>query len=418
MQRVRDWQAKEICRSNFSLNKMKERVCVITPIKYPVGGIRTYLKYTYGRLQPDKYSFTLVGPSRSWLERIQADLSDYDIDIKWSGEGESNSAFFSAIFGCLLKKKPDIIHSQGYTAGMFSSAANFVFRFPHVITMHRIFGHDQFSSSFWEKNAAFKRHLIEFFLGRADVVQSVSNDAQANLLEYFPGLLKMPGKARVIRNGINIHEFDKDKGSNIETFSKEPGIFYLGYFGRYMPEKGFPDLIEMVDILVNERNKRNIRLITVGGFGEFIREYQKEIKRRDLWNFFQFLDFFENIGPVLRNVDVLMIPSLSEACPLIPMEGLVCGTPVAAYSCLGLREVLTDTPARMVAVGDRVGLADQVIRIMDSYSRTKAEFDAFVPEARQRFDSIHTARELEAIFKELIIARGEKNGREGRVTQS
>ncbi len=77
-----------------------------------------------------------------------------------------------------------------------------------------------------------------------------------------------------------VDEFDGYVQTVDETFVRDPGFFYIGYFGRYMPEKGFPHLIETVDILVNQRNIRNIRILSVGGFGEFIREYQKEIKKR------------------------------------------------------------------------------------------------------------------------------------------
>ncbi len=378
------------------------KVKVLVPIRYPVGGIRTYLKYTYGKLDREKYSFTLIGPSRNWLERIGADLNQYEVDIVCSSKEDNNLAFFSAIAGSFFKKKPDIIHSQGYTAGLLSILANIPFGLPHMITLHRTFGHDQFSSTFWGRKAALKKHASQFLLQRADLIQSVSNDAQANLLEYFPGLVKKADKLKVIRNGIMVDEFDGHVQTDGETFTREPGFFYIGYFGRYMPEKGFPHLMEMVDILVNQRNIRNIRIVSVGGFGEFIREYQKEIKKKGLEEYFQFLGFFMNISPVLRKIDMLIIPSLSEACPLIPMEGLVCGTPVVAYSCLGLREILYDTPARMALAGDCAGLADQVINIMDNYSNIKPEFQAFAHEARQRFDSAHTANRLEEVFEKLI----------------
>jgi glycosyltransferase involved in cell wall biosynthesis len=386
---------------------MARKIHIVTPMRYPVGGIRTYLKYTYGKLDSDRYSFTLVGPSREWLERIKADLWEYEVDSICSVKEEDNLSFFFAIVSAFFGKKPDIIHSQGYTAGTLSSLANCLFRVPHVITMHRVFGQDQFSGTFWEKNARLKRNLIEFFLKQADVVQSVSKDAQANLLKYFPGLLRTPGKARVIRNGINIDEFDDRKRSNTETFNKKAGAFYLGFFGRYMAEKGFSHLIDVMDILVNEKKVNNIRVLCVGGFGAFIREYKKEIRRRVLEEYFKFLGFFDNIAPVLRGIDLLIIPSLSEACGLVGMEGLVCGTPVLAYSCIGLREVLSNTPARMVNVGDRAGLSNEVIAIMDEYASVKAEFDDFVPEARIRFDAGRSARGLEEVFEEVLRRKTE-----------
>ncbi len=56
----------------------------------------------------------------------------------------------------------------------------------------------------------------------------------------------------------------------------------------------------------------------------------------------------------------------------------------------------------MALAGDCAGLADQVINIMDNYSNIKPEFQAFAHEARQRFDSAHTANRLEEVFEKLI----------------
>lgn len=378
------------------------KIRILIPMRYPVGGIRTYLKYTYGRLDLAKYSFTFLGSSEDWLERIREDLSEYDVDIIYSQKDGSNISFLVSIGAALFKRKFDIIHSQGYTAGILSSIANFAFRLPHIITLHRVFGHDKVSHSFWNSYTTTKRIIIELLLKRADVIQSVSNDAKANLLEYFPGLIKNSKRLKVILNGINIDEFDIPNDSNEHIFMREPGIFYIGYFGRYMPEKGFTHLIDMVELLVKEYNVTNITIVSVGGFGAYIREYQKEIKKRELEAHFQFLGFFKNVAPVLKKIDLLIIPSLSEACGLISMEGLVCGTPTLAYSCIGLREVLHDTPAVMVQVGDTGDLANQIISIMSDYKRFKHDFDDFVPMARQRFDSIHTASELEKVFDKLI----------------
>ena len=84
------------------------------------------------------------------------------------------------------------------------------------------------------------------------------------------------------------------------------------------------------------------------GWGGFIREEQVEIKRRGLENNFHFLPFQENPARAIRGVDVVVMPSLWEACPLLPMEVLVAGVPVIGTDCVGMREVLLDTPARVV----------------------------------------------------------------------
>jgi len=55
---------------------------------------------------------------------------------------------------------------------------------------------------------------------------------------------------------------------------------------------------------------------------------------------------------------LLVIPSLWEASPLQPMEAMAAGIPVLGTDCIGLREVLADTPSRMVRAADPAALAD------------------------------------------------------------
>ena len=112
--------------------------------------------------------------------------------------------------------------------------------------------------------------------------------------------------------------------------------------------------------------------------------------------------FFENVTPVLKNIELLLIPSLGESCGLVPMEGLVCATPIIAFSCLGVREVLKNTPAIMVPVRDIKRTANEILKMMNDYGNIKRKFEDFEPEARKRFDSRITAKKLEELFYNLI----------------
>ena len=387
------------------MNKLygKERLRILIPIRYPVGGIRTYLKYTHGILEKDQYEFSFLAPSIEWLNHIKNDFSDFKVKTISTKKGyNSTISLLLSIFRALLRDEYDLIHSQGYTAGIVSILAHIVFRLPHIITLHHVFGERQFSDSFWDKYAFLKKYAIEFLLTMADVIQTVSNDAQENLLQYFPGLRKKPEKLKAIRNGINIKEFNYNNRNNDIPFKKEKGTFYMGFLGRYMPEKGFEYIIRAVDVLVNESETKNIRVISVGGFGGFIREYQKEIEAMGLSRYFEFLHFFENVTPVLKNIELLLIPSLGESCGLVPMEGLVCATPIIAFSCLGVREVLKNTPAIMVPLRDIKRTANEILKMMNDYGNIKRKFEDFEPEARKRFDSRITAKNLEELFYNLV----------------
>ena len=380
----------------------KRKIRILVPIRFAVGGIRTYIKYTYGKLNKGLYEFEFVAPSEKWLHRIKADLKGFRVVINPTSNKNENREFLFLIFKLLRKKKYHIIHSQGYTAGILGNIANLICKVPHIVTIHHIFGHGQFSDTFWNKFKWIKKKTIQNILSRSDIIQAVSNDAMANLIEYFPGLKKYPNKLVTIMNGIDIDQLLGNNKIHDPNFKKDKGIFYVGFIGRYMPEKGFQYLIEAMDQLVKNRQIKNIRVVSAGGFGGFIREYKKEIVMRKLNKYFIFLDFLDNVKPLLSAINVLAIPSNGEACGLAAMEGLICGTPIIAFNCIGLREVLSGTPANLVTTGNVLELTDSIEIIQKNYKNIKAMAFDYVEEAKKRFDSKKTAAKLEMVITEMV----------------
>ena len=304
-------------------------------------------------------------------------------------------------------KSYDIIHSQGFTAGVATVIANTMYNIPHIMTSHDVLRRDQFEGF----NGWIKLKILGLLFKKIDIIQSVSYDAQNNLVEYIPGLKKGKAKLKVIKNGIDTKNFvepvnqEMAKQKNIRN-----DLFTVGFIGRYMPQKGFLDLVEVVDLIRQRPNNIKFHILAVGKFSAFIREYKKVISKKGLNGYFRFIDFQESVNCVLRKIDVLVIPSLWEACPLLPMEALVCGTPIIAYSCIGLREVLRNTPAMMIDVNDKKALAKKILDVWSDHSNIKKVFMDYMPEAKKRYDSRKCAEELEYEIMQLIKLKG-KNAR-------
>ena len=47
-------------KNNSENKETKKKIFILVPLRYPVGGIRTYLKYTYVKLDDKKYKFLFV----------------------------------------------------------------------------------------------------------------------------------------------------------------------------------------------------------------------------------------------------------------------------------------------------------------------------------------------------------------------
>ncbi|MBZ5555293.1 MAG: glycosyltransferase family 4 protein [Acidobacteriia bacterium] len=385
---------------------MSERIRILTVIRHPVGGIRTYLKYTYGHLDEQKYEFTILTVQGDEAQLILKDLEKFGVNLV---EVEGRHPLAGMIWRMFLmirgRRHWDLIHSQGYTAAMVAVLASVFSRTCHVVTPHEVLRQDQFAG--WL--GPLKRKILGFLLSRADVIQSVSHDAQENLVEYLPVLRRHPSKLAVIMNGISVEEFDQGSIEGGSTFRKDNGIgdevVLFGFFGRFMPAKGFTVLIDAVEEIAKGNGiKRDFKVVAVND-GAFIREYKAIIARKGLSNYFLFSGFIPKVAPVMREMDAVVMPSLWEAFGLLATEGMIAGVPVIASNCIGLREAVKDTPAIMVEAGDSHSIAEGMRRFVSDEMRYKEEARRFIPIAKSRFDSRVSAAKLDNLFDEAINHR-------------
>jgi glycosyltransferase involved in cell wall biosynthesis len=143
-------------------------------------------------------------------------------------------------------------------------------------------------------------------------------------------------------------------------------------------------------------------VLTFNSESGFVREERAEIKRKGLDGVIHFLPFTPNVAEVLRGLDVVAMPSLSEACGMLAMEAMVAGVPIIGTNCIGLREVLADTPGIMVNAGDSHALAEALRREMSE--QTTEQFKLFQGEAARRFTVDKQAAELESLLTQMNLS--------------
>ena len=118
------------------------------------------------------------------------------------------------------------------------------------------------------------------------------------------------------------------------------------------------------------------------------------------------MPFTPNIAGTIKGLDVVAMPSLWEACGLLAMEAMAAGAPLIGTNCVGLREVLRNTPAKMINLGDSKALSKAILEEMNVPSKQIA--DAFAAEASVRFDVRRQAHEMEVVLRRLIREKLEK----------
>lgn len=368
-------------------------------MRWPVGGIRTYVLYNYPTLLESGYRFTFVGPADASFRALAEELRSWKetefVEAPLRGRG---CRLWGPVREQLQSGRFALMHSHGLTAAAQAAWANRGIRVPHVVTSHDVFRPDQ-------AQGLVRRAKI-WVLGRllrhVDAIVSVTKDAQENLLQYVPHLVTAPCHLLSIPHGIDTDRFalgdDHEAGWLRQQLGLEPEVVLLGFLGRFMEQKGFLPLLEALERVIAAGTARPFHLLAVGS-GDYVREYRRETQRRGLGEHVTFMNHVPDTGPVLRELDLLVMPSLWEAAGLLAMEAMVAGVPVLGSDCIGLREVLRDSPSRMFPVGDVDELAAALRKAIAS--PWKEEARAFASVARERFSAARSARRLRRVLDEV-----------------
>lgn len=368
--------------------------------RWPLGGIRTYMKYTYKYFPKDRFQITLLAPEEGERETLAQDMNEMGIEWVKAARVAGRDFLCLRVFQLLARQRFDVIQSEGFISAVHVHAANLFHNIPHVVTVHGILEEKYLGERLLGK---LKRKWLQLVINGADALYSVSRDMQ----DHVESLLKISKKLRkvVIHNGIDVSRFTDKELSADTSLRKKLGIpdttFLIGFLGRFMPQKGFEYLIDAMDLLAKRNlGSRDILVLAVGS-GDYLESYKKRVAEKGLTNRFLFLPFQPNVAPVYDAADVIVMPSIWEAFGLQAAEALCMGRPIISSDCIGLREAIKDTPAIVVPTGNATAIADSVSRLI--LEPPSLLFHDFREEARKRFDVRKTSSELQTLLISLVF---------------
>jgi glycosyltransferase involved in cell wall biosynthesis len=376
--------------------KEKNKIRILLVVRWPVGGIRTFMRYVYNHFDSDFYDFSIVAPNVTELKVLLKDLEKFNLKYIHINKNPSNFTFIKTVSKLIIKERFDLVNSHGFTSGISSIIGALISWTPHLLTSHDVFTKKQFIGF----RGSIKKWGLSVALTTPNKIHSVSYDAQSNLLNYIKILRLFRYKMVVIPNGINVDHFVNSDTRNLrKELLLTDDYFLIGFLGRFMSQKGFKYLVNALQIILNRKDLPKKPLILTFGEGGFLSREKREIKKKNIEDNFIFLPFVKNVAPTLKGLDLVVMPSLWEACGLLAMEAIVAGVPLVSTSCIGLREVVSKTPSRVVPPGDSESLASAIIDEM--INPTKVDAMKYVNVASERFDVKKSANKLKDVIDRL-----------------
>jgi glycosyltransferase involved in cell wall biosynthesis len=202
----------------------------------------------------------------------------------------------------------------------------------------------------------------------------------------------------VIPNGVDLARFSPRHGS-----PRNGSGLVVGALSNLRPEKGLADLVRAVG-MVRERWP-DVRLV-IWGEGPLRRELETLVATLNLVPSVELPGSTGVPEAALRDLDIFVLPSLSEACSNGLMEAMATALPVVATSVGGNPGVVEDEiSGLLVPPGDASALAKAIIRLIEDRALAARLGEQARAHARLTFGMERMVARTEALYARALGAR-------------
>ena len=211
-------------------------------------------------------------------------------------------------------------------------------------------------------------------------------------------------KYRVIYPPFNLEKYQAALASSL---SKKDGSNLdgptIGFIGRLSEEKGLETLIQAMPMV---RIKFPRVKLLIAGTGPMEQRLKKRVQSADLDGCVSFLGFCSNAFAFIRDLDVFVLPSRTEGCPIVVLESMAMSVPVVATDVGGTPELVEDgVTGLLVKSNSPVELANSVIQMLTDRDRA----ERMGREGHRRaFGEFHPTKFIESIERMYLELLGEK----------
>jgi alpha-maltose-1-phosphate synthase len=295
------------------------------------GGIEKHCQELYPRLAVLGVEVSVFGrkgyvPSQPYV------FKGVQVIPIWTPRRKHSEAIIHTIWGllhlALASPPPDLIHIHGIGPGILTPLARLL-GFKVVLTHH---GPDYEREKWGMAAKLVLRQGEKWAVKWAHGTISVSETIRQQLLGKY-------GRASIyIPNGVTIPEM----GASVDLLTRldlKPRGYILTV-GRFVPEKGFHDLLEAFSGVPGE-----VRLV-IAGDADHDDSYSRNLKLRAAQDRRVVLTGFikgRDLAEIYSNARFFVLPSYHEGLPLVLLEALSYGLPALISAIPANLEVIKDS---------------------------------------------------------------------------
>ena len=328
----------------------------------------------------NEFHVATIRPAEAFFAQIRTHVSE-------TSSLGSLSRYYTALgkmISLLRRTKPDLVHAHELIPAFYAALALLLSFSSAKLVYHRHHNH----------TLGLKLKLFDLVASfRATKIVAVSEAMSAIAVLEHPCARN---KVTFLHNGIDV-ENDTDRRGAPSLPKRGARILLLA---RLRPEKGHQVALNAI-----ERVKEQFAETTLAfaGTGALESELRQEVASRNLTKTVLFLGHVEDIAGLLRQVDMVIMPSLSEPFGLVAIEAMAAKRLVIASRVGGLREIVEHGQSGVLVEPSQPDeLAAQISYYLEHPDERRRLAENGHRRYLERFTSEKMARNYLALYEELL----------------
>lgn len=372
------------------MSKRKKILFLINNLKS--GGAEKVLVNLVNRLDQNKYEITVrtlvnKGENKSHL----ANHIIYDYVFKRSFRGLNYLYLLPSwfIYNKVVKEEYDliIVYLQGVLTRIISKAPK------------------EQKTIAYEHGEPLLSPVIKTFKSKEALIRCYDSynkiiAVSSTIKEQFIKEVGFPNKTKVLYNTFDFKEILKLSRIQLGTsFLNDPESIKLVSVGKLNHNKGYERLIKIMKKLRDEGYNFHLTLV---GDGHLFKKFEQIILNYQLSNYISLVGFQSNPYPFIKQSDLFISSSYSEAFSSVVMESVVIGTPVITTETPGMRDILgKNSDYGYIVDNSEEGLYKGIKKIL-SNPTVLSELKEKTIERTNYFQSQNTVKEVEAVIDNIM----------------
>ena len=289
------------------------------------GGMRSHLQQLLRRFSRDHTVYLGAPPENGCAGTVSfPEGSFFELPFLEKGGPAGVWHSYRSLCRMLRLTRPSLMHIHGFRAALFGLPAARRARVPALVTVHGRPAH-----RFW---------MDIFAAGRLPGAREAHYVAVSRSLAAELAYGGIPAEQiSVIHNGIEPALFESTAAERFSGRWRMDRIT-VGTAARCTPRKGLPYLVEAAAVLAPLFPQMRFLLF---GDGPDRPALEKLVQQRGLNGCFSFCGCSADLPRQLAGVDIFVLPSLTEGCPLTILEASAAGCAVVASRTGGIPELIT-----------------------------------------------------------------------------